>query len=342
MLNVVKEINDIFIFALENHASDIHVETKKESLLVRGRIEGNLVRFRRYPKEEGQLLINRLKVLGGLNLSTKGEVLDGRGTFSLNSYQSDLRFASLPGLWGENLTIRLLRKEKDILPISQLGLLPKMQTSLKNFLKKGQGLLVVGGATGSGKSTTLYSLLREIDSAQKKILTIEDPIEFQKMDITQIQVSDKISFSQALRATLRHDPDILLIGEIRDPETAAIAFNAALTGHLVLSSVHARNTEEILTRFKALAVEDFQINAALEIMLAQKLLPKKCPICKGLGCKECHQGVCGRQALFEMWDFRNKNKFSFAQTLKVMLNKEKRLRGEFFDADINTYALNNS
>jgi len=333
-MNAIALLNEIFIYSLEKQASDIHFLLEPEGCLIRVRIHGDLSLFKSLSNEDGAQLLSRLKVLTKINSNERELPLDGHAKHQFSGYETDLRVAWMPTNKGETMTVRLLKNVEEMASLEDLGMEEEAFQITKDIIAKREGLLVMSGATGSGKTTTLHAILKEINQATNKIITIEDPVEYIAKGVTQIQVNQRLSFAVALRAALRHDPDVLLVGEIRDEETANIAVQAALTGHLVLATLHANSVFEVPLRLQSLGVQEFKIEAALKLALSQRLLKEICVVCRGKGCQECMHGTQGRRALFSFYDYIGRRHKSFAETYKIMLNKGKILRGEFFEENV--------
>ena len=280
----VKLFDDLMKEAYVCNASDIHLKPEKGGLKASLRVDGRLIP---YPKllntQEASLLINRVKVLSSLDISEQRIPQDGGFSYQISDWNlspQDLRVATLPSRWGERITLRILGQESGALALGQLDLNPTILERLRNVLTYPHGMVLVTGPTGSGKSTTLYAALREIDRTEFNVLTVEDPIEQLLADTTQVQVGVKVSFSQALRSFLRHDPDIILVGEIRDQETAETAMKAAMTGHLVLATLHTNNATSAVGRLRNLNCEDFMIASTVRLVIAQRLARRLCHLCR--------------------------------------------------------------
>jgi len=333
-MNIVNLLNEILIYALESQVSDIHLELTADSCMIKARVNGVLQHLKTLPPEAGVQVISRIKVMSRMDINEKTLPQDGQIKYEFSCYQTDIRAAWVPTRQGESMTIRVLKKIEDVPLLQELGMSTQLLEITGKTLTEKQGLLIISGPTGSGKTTTLYSMLNQLSCMQDKIITIEDPVEYIVSGLTQIQVNERLTFAKALRAALRHDPDILLVGEIRDQQTADIAVQAALTGHLVLATIHANSAAEIEPRLQSLGVEQYKIKAALKLSIAQRLLKQKCFKCKGKGCLECSSGVSKRKALFEYCDHVQMRQQSFAETFKIMLNKGKISRGEFFEENV--------
>lgn len=325
---IIKLFNRILSQAISRKASDIHIEPFKGQLIIRFRIDGVLQEIKALNGELAPRLCSRIKVLAKLDIAEQRLPQDGRMTVNLAGKPIDLRISTIPANYGERLTLRILDKSQQQLKIDQLGLPDILQQEFQKSIRQSNGLILVTGPTGAGKTSSLYAALQDIHSSEKNILTVEDPIEYELAGIGQVPVNNSIDmgFAKALRAILRQDPDVLMIGEIRDAETANIAIQASLTGHLVLSTMHTNNANEALSRLLDLGQEPYLLASAVKAILAQRLLRKLCKHCASehplsddqaaqLGhptlvgqtimqagqCEQCDQsGYSGRVAVFEM------------------------------------------
>ncbi|WP_026144938.1 GspE/PulE family protein [Pseudomonas asplenii] len=329
---VVRLVNSILFDALQSRASDIHVESTPEGLVIKYRIDGVLQQIGQSAGlDSAEQALSRLKVLSGLDIGERRIPQDGRFKARIQQRDVDFRVSIMPSIHGEDAVLRVLDKSQrgEALSLAGLGLDEEAITRIRQLAGEPYGLLLVTGPTGSGKSTTLYAALSETNSGEKKIITIEDPVEYELPGVLQIPVNDRkgLTFARGLRSILRHDPDTILVGEIRDGETAGIAVQAALTGHLVLSSVHANSAFSVLERFNYLGVEPASFVEALNGVVAQRLLRRVCSECAvacepdpqllrlarlptaatvghyrvGQGCEACrHTGYRGRLALAEV------------------------------------------
>jgi len=316
-MNIVNEINTILDFCLQNNISDIHFEHNNALLAVRYRKDGLLRQYKCY--EQGQAIISRLKIMANLDINAHFDCQDGRFTYK----NTDIRASAIPTFWGSKIVLRLLIIDKELLDLVNLGLPAAIFEQLTKQLAKRSGLLIVAGPTGSGKTTTLYSVINLLQDTKFNITTIEDPIEYKLDNINQAQVNKEkgLSFAVLLKAILRQDPDIILVGEIRDRETAEIAVRAAMTGHLVLSTVHAKDTQETILRFKDLGISQQLIDQTISVILSQRLIRIFCPQCQGKGCLHCDgEGYAGRTGLFEYYD--KETHISFKESKKNLLNKK--------------------
>ncbi|HEY3284647.1 MAG TPA: ATPase, T2SS/T4P/T4SS family [Armatimonadota bacterium] len=274
--------------ALQEKASDIHVEPGKDRVKVRYRVDGVLHDAMVIPKAQQSSLISRLKVMSQLDIANKRSPQDGRIGSTFEGKEYDFRVSTLPGVWGEKVVMRVLDKTSLSLGLNKLGLLPHNLERFENCINRPHGIVLVTGPTGSGKSTTLYSALHALKTPERNIITVEDPVEYNIEGLTQVMKNDAagLTFPAALRSILRQDPDIIMIGEIRDGETATIACEAALTGHLVLSTLHTNDAPSAITRLIDLGIEPFLISSAVAGVLAQRLVRK---ICDGDDCKVPYQ-----------------------------------------------------
>ncbi len=279
---VVKLVNQIFAEAVLNDASDIHIEPREKDVVVRLRIDGIMRNIMEVPKTLHSQIISRIKVISDLNIAETRKPQDGKTKIIVNGADIDLRVSILPTSYGEKVVIRLLDKRKAMVSFEQLGIRGVNKELMDRCFSARQGMILVTGPTGSGKSTTLYAAINSLKSSTTNILTIEDPIEYVFDGINQVQVNEKagITFASALRSFLRQDPDVILVGEIRDRETAEIAIQAALTGHLVLSTLHTNDTFGTITRLQDMGVDESKLAEALQGIIAQRLVRRLCPKCK--------------------------------------------------------------
>ena len=279
---IVKLVQAIMTQAAADRASDVHIEPTETDVRVRFRVDGVLHEVMHSPKSIQGGLISRLKVMGDLNIAEKRIPQDGRVSLRVSNRSLDLRLATLPTVHGEKIVIRILDKTNALLHLSELGFLPQAFESYERSFRKPYGAILVTGPTGSGKSTTLYATLNIVNSIDRHIVTVEDPVEYRLPGVNQMQVNPKagLTFASALRSILRADPDIILIGEIRDRETAMIAVESALTGHLVLSSLHTNDAPSAITRLIEMQVETFLVGSAIDCVVAQRLARKLCEKCK--------------------------------------------------------------
>lgn len=322
----VSFVNSILIKASTLNASDIHLEPYENQAFVRFRLDGQLHNYNTIPLSLYDTIVLRIKVLSNLDVAERRIPQDGKIRVRIGMKDIDLRVSIIPTTFGERVVLRLLQKTEKVLSLEELGLSENDLKKLKRLSQKPYGIILVTGPTGSGKSTTLYSMLMNIKSPDKNIITIEDPPEYQIEGVSQIQVNPKVglTFAAGLRSILRQDPDIIMVGEIRDSETADIAVHSALTGHLVLSTLHTNDAPSAITRLADLGVEPFLLASSIEGVIAQRLVRRICPNCKiafkpdeeklrelglkgtytfykGKGCEQCMQtGYRGRIAIFEV------------------------------------------
>lgn len=306
---VVRLVNAILKEASQKRASDIHIDPTEKGVSLRYRIDGVLYEQVPPPRKLYLAIISRIKILAGINIAEKRLPQDGRIRLNVDHGELDIRVATIPSIYGESVALRLLDKSIKMRSLTELGLSDYDLQRLQQVVRSTSGIILVTGPTGSGKTTTLYAMLQEIRSAEHKILTLEDPVEYEIPGITQIQVKPKIGFGFAdgLRSLLRHDPDVILVGEIRDRETAEMAIHASLTGHLVLSSLHTNDAPGAITRLLDMGIEPFLLATSLRGVLAQRLVRLLCNVCAGYGeynnsfCAACDgTGFRGRSALYEL------------------------------------------
>jgi general secretion pathway protein E/type IV pilus assembly protein PilB len=330
--SIIRFVNQVLKDAIELRASDIHLEPFEDEFKIRYRIDGELQDTAVPPqlKQFQPAIVSRIKILSHLNIAEKRLPQDGRIRVRIDEAQVDIRVSIIPMLHGEAVVMRLLRQNATLRGLAELGLNQRELEHFQHVLNLPHGIILVTGPTGSGKTSTLYTALNEINDSVRKIITVEDPVEYQLKGVNQIQVNEKsgLTFARGLRSILRHDPDVILIGEIRDAETAQIAVQAALTGHLVFSTLHTNDAPGALTRLVDMGVEPYLVASSLEAVLAQRLVRVLCPHCKqvdtstsaqtfkarlgipaatpiykSVGCRECRNtGFFGRQAIFEWMD----------------------------------------
>ncbi len=326
---VVKYVHQMILEAFRLRASDIHVEPGKTDVKVRYRIDGVMHLMPLPPKRAQAAIISRLKIMAGMDISEKRVPQDGRIKMTLGNKVIDLRVSTLPAVFGESVVMRILDKSGLMLGLGQLGFSPEMQNAWERIIQHATGVVLVTGPTGSGKTTTLYASLHTLNQPDVKIITLEDPVEYQITGINQVQINHEIGwdFARALRAIFRQDPDIVMVGEIRDLETAEIAIKAALTGHLVFSTLHTNDTATAFTRLIDIGVKPFLVASGIRAVLAQRLVRTICTVCKepyvppefeirrlgfpvdlskielyhGAGCDNCNQtGYQGRLGVYEL------------------------------------------
>ncbi|MEJ2429837.1 MAG: type II secretion system ATPase GspE [Deltaproteobacteria bacterium] len=279
---IIKLVNHVFAQAVKSQASDIHIEPYQQHLQVRFRLDGVLHNVLSPPRRLHAAIVSRIKVMARLDIAEKRLPQDGRMEVKIGERLVDVRVSSLPTAFGERVVLRLLEKSGKLLSLGEIGLTSAALAEMKRLLQLSHGIILVTGPTGSGKTTTLYAALSHINSPDKNILTIEDPIEYQMDGIGQMQVNPKINltFAGGLRSMVRQDPDVILVGEIRDRETAEIAIHAALTGHLVFSTLHTNDAASAVTRLTDMDIEPFLVSSAVQAIIAQRLVRVLCPHCK--------------------------------------------------------------
>jgi len=320
---VIRLLNSIIFQAVKERASDIHIEPFERELEVRFRIDGILYKMLAPPKVVQEALTSRVKIMAGLNIAEKRLPQDGRLRVIVAGRDVDIRVSIIPTFFGERVVLRLLDKQRGVISLADIGFAESDVRTMERLLDRTSGIILVTGPTGSGKTTTLYAALTLINSPEKNIITIEDPIEYQLKGIGQIQVNPRIdlTFANGLRSILRQDPDIIMVGEIRDTETAEIAMQASLTGHLVLSTLHTNDAATAVTRLTDMGVEPYMVASTLSAVLAQRLVRVICPNCReeykperdyagvtlpdvlyrGRGCDKCFNlGTMGRTGIYEL------------------------------------------
>jgi general secretion pathway protein E len=270
--------------AVKERASDIHIEPREKELLVRYRIDGVLYEHKRANRNFINSIISRVKIMAGLNIAEKRLPQDGRIRRKIAGKEIDMRVATVPTPHGERITIRLLDRSSVLLELADIGFAEDHLVGIEELIHRPHGIVLVTGPTGSGKTTTLYSCLSKINTPDLNILTVEDPVEYQLEGISQVQVNPKIelTFASAIRSFLRHDPDVIMVGEIRDSETAGMAITASLTGHLVFSTIHTNDSAGAITRLVDMGIEPFLVVSSLCGLLAQRLVRRVCPECRVL------------------------------------------------------------
>jgi general secretion pathway protein E len=323
---IIKFVNSLFYQAIKKKSSDIHIEMHEFKAEVRYRVDGVLQKHIELDKNIMSLVISRIKVISNLDISEKRIPQDGRTQIKIAGRTLDIRVSILPTFYGERVVMRILMQSEDILSVNELGFPRYITDELEKVLGNSYGMILVTGPTGSGKSTTLHSLLHQVVSVEKNIITVEDPVEYKSNEFSQIQVNSKVglTFAAGLRSILRQDPDIIMVGEIRDSETASIAVQSALTGHLLFSTLHTNRAPAAITRLIDMGVEKFLISSSLLAVLAQRLVRKLCDECKceddspashelfsflsdktifkPAGCKSCNfTGYAGRVAIGELF-----------------------------------------
>ena len=328
--SLVNLVNLILLEAIDARASDVHIEPFEHQLNIKYRVDGTLIEKSTSPKRLQAAIISRVKIMAGMNIAERFVPQDGHIEFMGHQGKVDIRVSTVPTVFGESITLRILDRTASLISLEDLGMNKQTLAGFSQCLKKSHGLILVTGPTGSGKTTTLYASMNKIYTPSQKFITIEDPVEYQLEGIIQMPVNPKrgLTFANGLRHILRQDPDIIMVGEIRDRETADIAIRAALTGHLVFSTLHTNDAPGAITRLLDMGVESFLLASSLEAVLAQRLIRKTCPYCKevyqpndtllrslngsvsyddkitlyrGKGCHDCmNSGMRGRSGIFEL------------------------------------------
>jgi MSHA biogenesis protein MshE len=328
---IVKLLQSVFEDAVQANASDVHIEPQERNVQIRFRIDGVLQKQTEADTKVGPALVLRLKLMAGLDISEKRHPQDGRFAVRVREQQVDVRFSTMPVQNGESAVMRLLNRKASLLSLENLGMPPEMLARFRQLIQRTNGMVLVTGPTGSGKTTTLYGALSEIATMEKKVITVEDPVEYRLAGINQVQVNEKIelSFSSVLRSALRQDPDIILVGEMRDEETAQIGLRAALTGHLVLSTLHTKDAATTPIRLIDMGAPYYMVGTSIHAVVAQRLVRLNCESCsapqapdpteagwlaaeygasaaqhvfkRGRGCSHCNgTGLLGRTGIYEM------------------------------------------
>ncbi|MFA5959070.1 MAG: GspE family T2SS ATPase variant LspE [Tatlockia sp.] len=339
---IIRLLNALFTQAIKQQASDIHIETYENRVLVRNRVDGVLQEVLEIQRSIAPLVISRVKVMAKLDISEKRLPQDGRIALRIGGHNIDVRVSTLPSNHGERIVLRILDKQAAALNLNLLGMPAHTMEIMRKMIAEPHGIILVTGPTGSGKTTSLYAMLTELNEVSRNILTIEDPIEYDLPGIGQTQVNSKVqmTFAKGLRAILRQDPDVVMIGEIRDLETAEIAVQASLTGHLVLSTLHTNSALGALSRLHDMGIESFLLSSSIIGLIAQRLVRKLCPHCKVFrpirpdelalmnqpvdtpitniadpkGCEQCnHLGYRGRTGIYEL--------ITIDETLRGMIHR---------------------
>ena len=300
---IIRMLNALLTQAARDGASDIHIEPYERTSSVRFRVDGTLREVVQPNRALHAALISRLKIMAELDIAEKRLPQDGRISLRIGTRAMDVRVSTLPSAHGERAVLRLLDKSAGKLTLGAVGMQGNVLSEFEHLITQPHGIILVTGPTGSGKTTTLYAALSKLDAASTNIMTVEDPIEYELGGVGQTQVNAKIdlTFAKALRAILRQDPDVIMIGEIRDFETAQIAIQASLTGHLVLATLHTNDASSAVTRLTDMGVEPFLLSSSLLGVLAQRLVRRYCSLCHGKGCDACgHTGYQGRTGIFEL------------------------------------------
>ncbi len=328
--SVVTLVDRVLTRAVRENASDVHIEPRPKVVRVRFRIDGLLVERPSIPVDFASSVVSRLKIMARLDIAEKRLPQDGAFRMHMDAREIDIRLSSFPTEYGEKVVLRVLSRDASSLDLGRLGMSPDLVQQLRTAGERSFGMILVTGPTGSGKTSTLYALLRQLDARKRNIITLEDPIEYRFENVIQGQTNPKIglTFAKGLRAILRQDPDVIMVGEVRDAETAGIAFKSALTGHLVLSSLHTSSAIETFIRLFDMGLERYVVASALSVMMGQRLVRRLCPDCRQRtvmdaaaaqlfgqapdqlvaayepgGCKLClNTGYRGRQGIFELVD----------------------------------------
>ena len=356
---VVDIVNDMIVDAVKNGASDIHFDPTDSDLIVRIRIDGSLLDYAKVPATVKKNLITRIKIISGMNITETRLPQDGAIKGLIENLDVDLRVSSLPIVEGEKIVIRILDYRMSLNGLDSIGLAPYNLEKIKELIKKPNGIIMVTGATGSGKSTTVYAMLQVLNTTERNIITVEDPVEMKIEGINQVQVMSEIglTFSNTLRSILRQDPDIIMIGEIRDDETARIAVRASITGHLVLSTIHTNNSLNTIERLLDMDVERYLLGSALSGIISQRLVKKLCPKCRSerptnqyeknlfqkilgidvdkiytpVGCSECINGYKGRIAIHEVLEINQDIRDAIVNN-----TRKEELRTLVYNSNVNT------
>lgn len=322
----VRLVHNILLDAINSHASDVHIRPKEDSVDLLFRVDGSLLKIRSFKKSILSPIVSRIKILGSMNIAEHRLPQDGQAVIKRHGQDVDMRISIIPSIHGESTVIRILDTHSSLRRLKDIGFNPHDMQAFSSLINKSAGLILVTGPTGSGKSTTLYAALNEVTPTNVNVITVEDPVEYHIDNVLQIQVRPQtgLTFARALRHILRHDPDVVMVGEIRDQETAKIAVESSLTGHLVLSTLHTNSAASSVTRLLEIGIEPYLLNSTLQGVLAQRLVRKNCPHCttvekvtdvvraevgaepgevfyRGAGCTHCYQtGYSGRIAVYEL------------------------------------------
>jgi type II secretory ATPase GspE/PulE/Tfp pilus assembly ATPase PilB-like protein len=301
--SAIRLVDELLAEGIHAGASDIHIEPEEQGIAVRHRVDGVLRHARLLPRSVAPSLVSRVKILSGLDIADRMRPQDGRARVSVRGAVVDLRVSTLPASHGEKVVVRVLDGSAGLRTLDAIGFDDLDLARIRSLLEQREGLVLVTGPTGSGKTTTLYAALREVQARGVNVVTVEDPIEYRLPGIVQVQVHDRagLTFGAALRSIMRQDPDVILVGEIRDRETAEIAIQASLTGHLVLSTLHTNDAASAVTRLIDIGAASYQIATAVKGVIAQRLVRRRCAPCTGAGCAECGDtGYRGRRAVAEI------------------------------------------
>ena len=356
---IVEIVNEMIIDAVKHGASDIHFDPTEEDLLVRIRVDGSLLEYAKVPTTVKKNLVTRIKIISGMNITESRLPQDGAIKGLIENMDVDLRVSSLPIVDGEKIVIRILDYSMSMAGLTSIGLTNANLEKITELIKKPNGIIMITGATGSGKSTTVYSMLQVLNTTERNIITVEDPVEMKIAGINQVQVMSEIglTFGNTLRSILRQDPDIIMIGEIRDDETARIAVRASITGHLVLSTIHTNNSLNTIERLLDMDVERYLLGSALSGIISQRLVKKLCPKCRSARptnnyeknlfkkvlnmdveqiytkgtCEQCIDGYKGRIALHEVLEINQDIRDAIVSNLR-----KEELRRLVYKNDSNT------
>ena len=356
---VVDIVNEMIIDAVKHGASDIHFDPTENEVIVRIRIDGSLLEYAKVPATVKKNLITRIKIISGMNITESRLPQDGAIKGLIQDLDVDLRVSSLPIVDGEKIVIRILDYRMSLKGLETIGLTKENYDKINELIKKPNGIILVTGATGSGKSTTVYTMLQVLNTTERNIITVEDPVEMKIEGINQVQVMSEIglTFGNTLRSILRQDPDIIMIGEIRDDETARIGVRAAITGHLVLSTIHTNNSLNTIERLLDMDVERYLLGSALSGIISQRLVKKLCPKCRStratnayeknlfkkvlnldvneiyspVGCDECINGYKGRIAIHEVLEINQDIRDAIVGNIR-----KQELRRKVYGKDANT------
>ncbi len=356
---IVDIVNEMIIDAVRHGASDIHFDPTEEELMVRIRIDGSLLEYAKVPTIVKKNLVTRIKIISGMNITESRLPQDGAIKGLIQDIDVDLRVSCLPIVDGEKIVVRILDYRMSLNGLESIGLTKDNYNKITDLIKKPNGIILVTGATGSGKSTTVYTMLQVLNTTERNIITVEDPVEMKIKGINQVQVMSEIglTFGNALRSILRQDPDIIMIGEIRDDETARIAVRASITGHLVLSTIHTNNSLNTIERLLDMEVERYLLGSALSGIISQRLVKKLCPKCRAtratntyeknlfkkvlnmdvneiytpVGCEECLDGYKGRIALHEVLEISQDIRDAIVGNIR-----KQELRRKVYGKDANT------
>lgn len=339
--DIISIVNGIFYESVTRNASDIHIEPKAHAVDIRFRIDGNFVHYKTLSEETLLPIVTRMKMVANLKIDENRVPQDGKASLSLNNQDIDLRVSVLPILYGEKVVIRLLKSSNEAPNLEKMGMLDYAMNKVKKCLKKTYGIILVAGPTGAGKTTTLYGMLGTFDPTKYNISTLEDPVEYKMKDVNQSQMRPDVGFSfiDGLRSIVRQDPDIIMVGEIRDRETASLAIESALTGHLVFSTIHTNSASATVQRLLNMGIEKYLVPTAVQLVVSQRLVRRICPSCeetyrpsnelidtiekevghiitinkenihlsRGKGCEKCTgSGFFGRVAVFEVMPMSQK------------------------------------